>query len=296
MDYQPNHAARIVDKALKFLSSSAPLADTKGLFAPPQELQKIINRPGLTLLAARPAMGTTALALNLSVCMAKHHKKTVLYFSFDSSKETLVQRILCSESFVDSKRLWDNNIQPAEQKRFLETKEMMEYLPLHVYDDPLLTVAQIGAICDKFSDVGLVVIDTLRLVQYIPGQGYRPRKRAEKENRILRQLSTLSGKKHIPILCLYSLGRSVENRMERIPGMCDIQEFRPSFDYLDNAIFLYREDYYDPYISGLLSAECYIPLNRRGDLSRVSMHWFPQYLSFISHDYLCGDFLGRSKK
>lgn len=271
---------QMVDAALSsFATPKCELTADKILTIPIQ-LQQLMCQPGLVLLSGRPAMGCTSLALNIALCMAKYHRKTVLYFSFDTTKEMLMKKLLCIEGMVNISRIWDQKMTDADWIRLTTAGKLIKELPLHIYDDPLLTVGEISQICSRYPDTGLIIIDKLGEIQWTPGEWDTP-KRAQKENRILQRLSRLSKEKHLPVLCLNSLGRDVESRMCMEPDVCDIRKYRKSFDYIDTALFLYREDYYEPGALEELWAFCYVRLARNNDNGRIRMRWVPEYTTFL---------------
>ena len=212
-------------------------------------LQKLMCEPGLMLLSGPPEMGCTALALSVALCLAKHHRKTVLYFTSDSTREAMIRRLLCMEAQVDLDALWDRFLDDAGWERICAAADMLKSIPLEIYDDPLLTTEEIAQICEKHDPVGLVVIDHLQTAAHLPTE----------ENRILAQLSTVAEQKQIPILCL----NTIRGGEGKVPDMCDIRGLRPSFDRLDKVLFLHREDYFDP-TAEPGKATCYVRINRQG--------------------------------
>ena len=271
---------QLVDGTLSALATPRNTLSVENKLTIPTQLQDIVCQPGLILLSGRPAMGCTSLALNIALSVAKFQRQTVLYFSFDDMKETVMKKLLCIEGMIDTRRLLDKKFTDSDWVRIRTAGALIKDLPLHIYDDPLLTVGEIGQICDRHKQVDLIIIDLLQNMEVIPGE-WGTAKRAKKENRILQQLSLLSKKKGIPILCLNMLGGDVERRMCMEPDVCDIRKFRKSFDYIDTALFLYRDDYYAMKTPDELTAFCYVRLNRNNDCSRIRMRWIPEYTTFL---------------
>lgn len=271
---------QIVDTALtSFSTPEYELSVDKSLTIPTQ-LQHLACQPGLVLLSGRPAMGCTSLALNTALSITKFQRRSVLYFSFDTTKEMLIKKLLCIEGMVNTRRIWDQNFTDADWIRLTTAGKLIKELPLHIYDDPLLTIGEISQICSQHEYVDLVIIDSLQNVQSMPGEWGTP-KRAKKENRILQQLKRLSKEHNACVLCLNTLGRDVERRMCMEPDVCDIRKYRKSFDYIDTALFLYREDYYAMETPEDLWAYCYVRLARNNDYSRIRMKWIPEYTTFL---------------
>ena len=261
----------------------------------PAELQDLVCQPGLVLLSGRPAMGCTSLALNTVLSTTKTQQKTAVYFSFDSTKERLMKKLLCIEGMVNTRRIWDRKLTDADWGHLKAAGKLIKELPLYIYDDPLLKVSEISQICRQHEHIDLVIVDSLQNIQSIPGE-WGTTKRTKKENCILQQLKRLSTEHNTCVLCLNTLGHDVEMRVCKQPDVCDIKKYQTSFDYIDTALFLYREDYYEAKTPGNLHAYCYVRLGRNNDYSRIRMNWIPEYTVFLdiplrntNHPRLCDD-------
>lgn len=272
--------AQIVDAALTSFATPEYELTVDESITIPKQLQYLACQPGLILLSGRPGMGCTSLALNTALSITKIQRRSVLYFSFDQTKEMLMKKLLCIEGMVNTRRIWDQDFTDADWIRLTTAGKLIKELSLHIYDDPLLTVGEISQICNQHKYVDLVIIDSLQNVQSMPGEWGTP-KRAKKENRILQQLNRLSKEHNACVLCLNTLGRDVERRMCMEPDICDIRKFRKSFDYIDTALFLYREDFYEDQATDELWAFCYVRLTRNNDYRRIRMRWIPEYTTFL---------------
>ena len=281
---QSKQLVQIVDAALTSFATPEYELNVDNSITVPEQLQHLMCQPGLVLLSGRPGMGSTSLALNIALSIAKIQRRSVLYFPFDTTKEILMQKLLCIEGMVNTQRIWDHDFTDADWVRLTTAGKLIKELPLHIYDDPLLTVGEINQICRQHKYVDLVIIDSLQNVQSLPGELDLP-KRARKENRILQQLKQLSKEHNTCVLCLNTLGSDVENRICRAPDVCDIRKYRKSFDYIDTALFLYREDYYTKEPTEDLTAFCYVRLNRRGESYYFHMRWIPEYATFLEHRF-----------
>ena len=265
-----------VDKVLRHLAERDPdfYMECNHNFS--LDLPILMSEPGLMLLSGLPEMGCTALALSVALCLAKRQQKTVLYFTSDSTKETMIKRLLCMEAFVDTDSLWDKLLDDAQWVRLYTAGKILKSIPLHIFDDPLLTPGDISQICSKYDNVGLVVIDRLQTVHVLPDE-----KRTRKENKILSKLSDLAQRENIPILCLNTLTEELAKRDGKIPVMWDIRNLRPSFDVIDKILFLHREDYFDPNANPY-TATCYIRMNRQCcGLDRIELRWLPTFSTFL---------------
>ena len=251
-----------VDKVLRDLAQRDPdfFMECDADFS--VELQKLMCEPGLMLLSGPPEMGCTALALSVALCLAKHHRKKVLYFTSDSTREAIIRRLLCMEARVDLDALWDGFLDDAGWVRIRAAADILKSIPLEVYDDPMLTTEEIAQICAKHDGVELVVIDRLQTMAHLPTA----------ENRILAQLSTLAEREQIPILCL----NMIRGGEGKVPDMWDIRGLRPSFDVIDKVLFLHREDYFDP-AAEPGKATCYVRMNRHGrGTKQIELQWLPE--------------------
>ena len=250
-----------VDKVLRNLAERDPDFFMESDVDFSMELQKRMCEPGLVLLSGPPEMGCTSLALSVALCLAKHHRKTVLYFTSDSTREVMIQRLLCMEARVDLDALRDGFLDDAGWKRICAAADTMKSIPLEIFDDPLLTTEEIAQICGKHDRVGLVVIDRLQTAAHFPAE----------ENHILAQLSTLAEQKQIPILCL----NTIRGGDGKVPDMSDIRDLRPSFDVIEKVLFLHREDYFDP-AAEPGKATCYVRMNRQGrGAKQIELQWLP---------------------
>lgn len=279
--------AQIVDAALaSFATPEYELNVDKSLTIP-EQLQHLVCQPGLILLSGRPAMGCTSLALNTALSITKVQRRTVLYFSFDITKEMLMKKLLCIEGMVNTRRILDQDFTDTDWVRITTAGKLIKELPLHIYDNPLLTIGEISQICNQHEYVDLVIIDSLQNVQSVPGE-WGTSERTKKDNRILQQLKRLSTEHNACVLCLNMLGREVENRVCKKPDVCDIRKYQKSFDYIDTALFLYRKDYYyemEPLEES--TAVCYVRLNRKGDSYCFNMRWIPEYTAFLDSSFRC---------
>lgn len=280
-----NNLKQIVDNALCSLASPRYELSVETTLTIPIPLQDIMCQSGLVLLSGRPCMGCTSLALNIALSITKFQRRTVLYFSFDTTKEMLMQKLLCIEGFVNIRRIWDREFEDTDWIQLNTAGNLIKELPLYIYDDPLLTVREIDQICRQHKYIDLVIIDSISNIHRIPGESGTS-KRTTKENYILQQFSRLSKKHNTCVLCINTLEHGIEKRKCMEPDMCDIRKYRNSFDYIDSALFLYREDYYTPPKDPeKIQAYCNVRLCRNNDYRRIRMRWIPEYTTFLDIPY-----------
>ena len=251
-----------VDKVLRNLAERDPdfFMECDDKFS--VELQKLMCEPGLMLLSGPPEMGCTALALSIALCLARHHRKRVLYFTSDSTREAMIRRLLCMEARVDLDALWDGFLDDTGWVRIRAAADILKSIPLEVYDDPLLTTEEIAQICGMHDSVGLVVIDRIQTMAHFPTE----------ENNILTQLSMLAEQKQICVLCL----NTIRYGDDEIPDMYGVRDLRPSFGVIDKVLFLHREDYFDS-AAEPGKATCYVRMNRQGrGTKQIELQWLPE--------------------
>ena len=236
-----------------------------------------LNRSDLVLLAARPGMGKTSMALNLALNVARSSGQAVAVFSLEMSREQLVTRILSNQATVENQRLVTGNLR--EQGLFLSGLDIL------IDDNPLLTVADMNAKCRRIDNLGLVVIDYLQLMASSGTKGYSGESRQQVVSDISRMLKIMAKELQVPVLCLCQLSRANEKREDKRPMLSDLRESGAIEQDADIVMFLYRDDYYNEDSEKRNIAECIIAKNRHGETGKVELAWSPQYTTFSSLDY-----------
>ncbi len=204
------------------------------------------QKENLIILAARPAMGKSAIALNLAVNIAANNKGgkgTVAIFSLEMGSEQLVERLLAADASINLGTIKTGGLQGNEWRRLSTSTARLGELNLYFDDSSLITVADIRAKCRKLSaEVGLdfVVIDYLQLIE---GDGGNKSKQ-EEVSKISRSLKLMARELQIPVLALAQLSREVEKREDKKPIMADLRDSGSIEQDADIVMFLYREDYY----------------------------------------------------
>ena len=244
-----------------------------------------LNKSDLVLVAARPAMGKSAFALNLAVNVAKKYKKTVAVFNLEMSREQLAIRLLASEGFLDMQKLATGKLSDEEWNKLCMASTALSQTDIRIDDNPTITVADINAKCRRLDNLGLVVIDYLQLMN---GSGYG---KGGGENRVTvvgeisRALKIMAKELNVPVICLSQLSRAVESRTDKRPILSDLRESGAIEQDADVVTFLYRDEYYhaDSEEKGL--AECIVAKNRHGETGTVKMQWFGSYQTFTDREW-----------
>ena len=239
-----------------------------------------LNKSDLLLLAARPGMGKTSMALNVALSAAKSSGKTVAIFSLEMSREQLVTRLIASEGLVENTRLVTGNLRESDWQRIAEAASSLSRMDIRIDDNPLLTVADMNAKCRRLENLGLVVIDYLQLMTSAGGKGYSGENRQQAVSDISRMLKIMAKELQVPVLCLSQLSRANEKRDDKRPMLSDLRESGAIEQDADIVLFLYRDDYYNSDSEKRNVAECIVAKNRHGETGKVELRWMPEYTAF----------------
>ena len=243
-----------------------------------------LNKSDLFLIAARPAMGKTAFALNLALNVAKKYNKTVACFSLEMSREQLTMRLLANESFVELGKLLTGKLSEEEWTKLAMASAALSQTDLRVDDNPSITVAEINAKCRRLDNLGLVVIDYLQLMQG-SGYGKASDNRVNVVSDISRSLKIMAKELNVPVICLSQLSRGPEGRTDKRPMLSDLRESGAIEQDADEVLFLYRDEYYNENTEDKGVAECIVAKNRHGEVGTVKLQWIGQYQTFADREW-----------
>ncbi|MCL2627466.1 MAG: replicative DNA helicase [Oscillospiraceae bacterium] len=255
------------------------------------DLDRIImglNKSDLIIIASRPGMGKTSIALNIALHAARKSGKTVAVFSLEMSREQLAMRLLSASSYIKSEKLQTGRISDEEWKRLADAAAHISEAKLKINDDASLTVTEMNAQCRRISDLGLVVIDYMQLMSAATSdKGYRGENRVQIIGEISRMMKVMAKELNVPVICLSQLNRESDKRKmdDRRPQLSDLRESGSIEQDADIVMGLYRDDYYTKEESEFPNiAECIVLKNRRGETSTVNLRWDPEYTNFSSID------------
>ena len=243
-----------------------------------------LNKSDLLLVAARPAMGKSAFALNIGVNVAKKYDKTVAIFNLEMSKEQLAMRLLANESFIELQKLATGKLTEEEWTKLSMAASVLSQTDIRIDDNPSVTVADINAKCRRLENLGLVIIDYLQLMQ---GSGYGKGgdNRVTVVGEISRALKIMAKELNIPVICLSQLSRAVESRTDKRPILSDLRESGAIEQDADSVMFLYRDEYYNENTEEKGVAECIVAKNRHGETGTVKLQWVGQYQMFSDREW-----------
>ena len=231
-----------------------------------------LQRSDLVILAARPAMGKTSLALNICASAALKYKATIGMFSLEMSKGQLAARLLSTESGVDSTRLRSGRLNETESRKLAHAYDVLSEAPIYVDDTPAISIMELRSKArrlhaDAEDGVDLVIVDYLQLIEGSRGRDNRVQEISE----ISRALKSLARELHVPVLALSQLSRAVESRTPHIPMLSDLRESGSIEQDADVVMFIYREDHYDKDSERKGIAEVHIAKHRNGPVGQVSL-------------------------
>lgn len=246
--------------------------------------QKItgLNKSDLILLAARPGMGKTSLALNVALNVAREGK-TVAVFSLEMSREQLATRLLSSEALVENNRLRTGLLRETDWEKIAGAATVLNRLDIRIDDNPLLSVADMNAKCRRLEGLALVVVDYLQLMTSAGG-GRGGENRQQVVSDMSRMLKIMAKELNVPVICLSQLSRANEKRDDKRPMLSDLRESGAIEQDADIVLFLYRDDYYNEDSEKHNIAECIVAKNRHGETGKVELRWMPEYTQFSTLD------------
>ncbi len=240
----------------------------------------------MIILAARPGMGKTALALNMATFAASRTKKAVAIFNFEMSAEMLVNRMISATGQIDSYKLQTGNMLEKDWKRYNEALSQLSETNIYIEDNVSSTVQDIRAKCRRLANsengLGLVVIDYLQLVN---SGNKRVESRQVEVSEISRSIKTMALELDVPVIALAQLSRSAEKRESNQPMLADLRESGSLEQDADMVLFINRKDYYEKakdFNNKIVPAELTIAKHRKGGLGTINLLFELNMSSFKS--------------
>ena len=242
-----------------------------------------LNKSELILIAARPGMGKTSIALNIALYVALNLKKTVAVFSLEMSREQLVTRLLSRAALIPSQNLLTGQLTEQQWMSVSDAAQQLSMTDMRIDDNPTLTVSEMNAQCRRLPNLDLVVIDYLQLMQSAgSGHTWSNESRTQAVSDISRMLKIMAKELNVPVICLSQLSRANESRQDKRPQLSDLRESGAIEQDADVVIGLYRDGYYNKESENPNLAEAIILKNRKGQTGTVELSWLPEYTSFGS--------------
>jgi replicative DNA helicase len=237
-----------------------------------------LHPTNLVVIAARPGMGKTALALNMAQNAALQ-EAPVAIFSLEMSREEVVTRLLCAQGRIDSQHLRTGRLTESDFTKLSHAASVLYRKPIYVDDSPGLTVTEIRAKCRRLRrrpGLGLVIVDYLQLMQGTSGEN-----RQQEIATISRNLKNLARELHVPVIAVSQLNRALEAREDKRPRLGDLRESGAIEQDADVVMFIYRHEYYYPEAQETKGmAEINITKHRQGAIGRIDMTFLPEFTLF----------------
>jgi len=250
-----------------------------------------LQRSDLIVLGARPSLGKTSLALNIARNAAVNQKACVALCSLEMSRDAVVQRLLASESGVDSKRVRSGQFTEQDEVKIMQASGILSEAPIYIDDSPQLRVLDIRSKVRRLHfehKIDLIVIDYLQLIQ---GDG-KAETRVQEISKITRSLKTLARELNVPVLTVSQLSRAVEWRASHVPELADLRESGSIEQDADVVLFIYRDDMYfsvedwsklhdiekEPYPRGI--ADILIAKHRNGPPGQIKLRFLSKVVRF----------------
>lgn len=257
------HVRPILQHTFKLLEARGKGGELTGVPTGFAEFDKMTNglQPGsLNIIAARPSMGKTALALNMAAYTAIEHQIPVIIFSLEMTKEQLVERIVCSEARVEADRLRKGQLSNEDWKQLTAAASRIDPSKIYIDDSPSASLQQVRSKCRQWrsdrqifpdrdpaqveAPKGLVVIDYLQLMQAHTSTGRAMESREREVSEISRGLKAMAKELDLPVMALSQLNRQVEKREDKRPNLSDLRESGAIEQDADLIGFIYRDDFY----------------------------------------------------
>ena len=258
--------------------------ETTGLPTGFVDLDKLLNgmQPSdLIIVAGRPGTGKSSLALALARHAALKQSGVVAIFTLEMSSAQLVQRLISSETDIDSQRLQTGRIQDSEWGLFVRASSVLSESAIFIDDTPSPTPMEIRTKARRLAEehgLDLIIIDYLQLMQ----GNQRSENRVQEISYISRALKGLARELNVPVVALSQLSRAVESRTDKRPILSDLRESGSIEQDADVVMFLYREDYYNRDQEQTNIAEVIIAKQRNGPTGKVELVWIPEYTKFAN--------------
>jgi replicative DNA helicase len=247
------------------------------------------QKSDLIIVAGRPAMGKTALCLNIANTICKNYKLPVIFFSLEMSKEQLMYRLLANETEISSLSLKSGNINKNDWEKLSLAIKSLSALPIFIDDAPNISIQNIRSKIKKIlfeqTQIGLIIIDYLQLMEI---SKLKTENRVQELSQITRTLKAVAREFNIPIIALSQLSRSVENRIDKRPMLSDLRESGSIEQDADLVLMLYRESYYKKHEINhdnlnLDLAELIVAKHRNGPTGIANLKFDAEYTKFSSY-------------
>ncbi len=280
----------------RLVAASEHGSEVTGLATGFEDLDRLtggFRASNLIVVAARPSMGKTALAL----CMAEHvalaEEQTVAIFSLEMSGEELTQRMLCSVAMVDASRMRSGRLSADDWPRVSQAADRLSKAPIFIDDSEGMTVGEMRTKARRLKardGLGLIIVDYIQLMEGAPNLRRRDENRVQEISAISRGLKMMARDLEVPVIVVSQLNRAPDARTDKRPLLSDLRESGAIEQDADMVLLIYRDDYYEPDSESKGIAEVNVAKHRNGPTDRVKLAFMGTYAKFAS---LASDHRGR---
>lgn len=271
-----------IDNVEKLREAGGRIAGVPTGFSDLDNILAGLQKSDLILVAARPAMGKTAFALNMAQHIAINSRVPVAIFNLEMSKEQIVNRMICSEALVENSKFRVGDLNVEDCARLAQAIGTLSTAPIYIDDTAGIGISEIRAKCRRLAQsekgLGLIVIDHIQLMQ----SGRKSDNRQQEISEISRSLKILAKELNVPVVALSQLSRAVESRTDKRPMLSDLRESGAIEQDADIVMFLYRDAYYNPESEKHNIAECIIAKHRNGETGKIELVYRGEYVRFES--------------
>lgn len=231
------------------------------------------------VIAARPSMGKTALALNIARNVAVKEKLPVAFFSLEMSRDQMVQRLICSEARINAQRLRTGHLEEADWPHITRAMAVLSEAPIYIDDSAAVTVLEMRSKARRLKvkyGLELLIVDYLQLIR----GSRRIENRTQEISEISRQIKGLAKELNIPVIAISQLSREVEKRVDKHPFLADLRESGAIEQEADVVAFIYRDEYYNPNTDKVNIAEIILAKQRNGPTASLELVFLKEYTKF----------------
>ena len=240
-----------------------------------------LQKSDLVIIAGRPSMGKSALAVSIGEYAAVEKNIPIAIFSLEMSKEQLVQRMLCSQAQVDAHKVRTGFLSPADWPHLTKAAGRLSSVPIFIDDTPAISALELRAKARRLKashNIGLIIVDYLQLMQ----SSTKVESRQQEISEISRSLKALARELNLPLIAISQLSRAVESRQDHRPQLSDLRESGAIEQDADVVVLLMREEYYNPTEENRGIAEAIIAKQRNGPTGSVKMKFFKEFVKFAN--------------
>ncbi len=283
----PQHIQALVSQTVERIDELSqcddPITGQPTGFTDLDHMTSGLQRSDLVIVAGRPSMGKTIMAMNIAQSIVIDKKLPILVFSMEMPGDAIAMRMISSLGGIDQHRLRTGRIEDDDWTRISSAINVLTDKPLYVDDTPNLSPADLRArtrrLVKEHGELGLIVVDYLQLM-HVPG--YRPDNRTAEISEISRSLKALAKESNCPVVALSQLNRSLEQRADKRPVMSDLRESGAIEQDADLILFLYRDEVYHEDSPDKGVAEVIIAKQRNGPIGKVRLAFQGQYVRFTN--------------